>query len=59
MTAMPVVGVATAMTRKTRATAFVVLADGTVHEQRLKGARRVRVAQAEAVRFNALAAAHR
>lgn len=45
--------------RGTRGTAFVVFADGTVHERQASGGPGLRRAQADAVRFNALAAASR
>lgn len=50
------VGLLTALPKKAKATALVVFADGTVHERKLDGNAAVRAAQAEAVRFNALAA---
>lgn len=40
---------------KTRATAFVIFADGSYHENTLDGNAAVRAAQAEAVKFNLLA----
>ena len=43
------------LSKKSKASAFVITPDGTVHERPLKGARAIRAAQAQAVRFNALA----
>jgi len=51
------IGAVPALTRKSRAVAFVVFADGTAHEHPVNGNGPVRRAQAEVVRFNALAAA--
>ncbi|MGO9079915.1 MAG: hypothetical protein ACLQDY_12855 [Streptosporangiaceae bacterium] len=50
------VGALPGLSRKSKATAFVVFADGTLHEHKLDGNAAVRQAQAEAVRFNTLAA---
>jgi hypothetical protein len=51
-------GLLAALSRRgTRGTAFVVFADGTVHEQQVSDEPALRRAQADAVRFNALAAA--
>jgi hypothetical protein len=43
------------LSRKSKAVAFVIGPGGVVHERPLKGARQIREAQAEAVRFNAMA----
>jgi hypothetical protein len=43
------------LSKKAKATAFVVFEDGTVHERKLDGNAAVRGAQADAVKFNALA----
>jgi hypothetical protein len=59
ITVLPVVGLAAALTKKSRATAFIVTANGTVHEQPLQGSKDIARAQAEAVRFNVLAGQHR
>lgn len=45
--------------RGTRGSAFVVFAEGTVHEWQVSDEQALRRAQADAVRFNALAAASR
>jgi hypothetical protein len=50
-------GLLIGLTKKSRASAFVVFADGSVHEQKLKGANMINSAQRDVVRFNALAAA--
>ncbi|MDQ2873684.1 MAG: hypothetical protein M3Y33_02210 [Actinomycetota bacterium] len=42
--------------RKNKAVAFVVFANGTVHERKLDGTTAIRGAQRDAVKFNALAA---
>ena len=47
----------TGLATKTKATAFVIFADGTYHETTLNGNAAVRAAQAEAVKFNLLAGA--
>jgi hypothetical protein len=47
----------TGLATKTKATAFVIFADGTYHEATLNGNAAVRGAQAEAVKFNLLAGA--
>jgi hypothetical protein len=51
------VGLLVGLTKKSKATAFVVFADGTVHERKLDGASMISSAQRDAVRFNALAVA--
>jgi hypothetical protein len=51
------VGLLAALPKKSRATAFVIFADGSLHEHKLNGNSAVRRAQAECVRFN-LAAQH-
>lgn len=48
-----------ALTRKNKASAFVVFADGTVHECKLDGKKAIGRAQRDVVKFNALAAAAR
>jgi hypothetical protein len=53
VTLMPIV----ALSKKDKATAFVVIAHGTVHERRLDGNGPVKRAQSDVVKFNALAAA--
>jgi hypothetical protein len=53
VTLMPLI----ALSKRDTAAAFVVIADGTVHQQKLDGNGPVRKAQAEVVKFNALAAA--
>jgi hypothetical protein len=53
ITLMPVI----ALSKRDTAVAFVVIADGTVHQRKLDGNGPVRKAQAEVVKFNALAAA--
>jgi hypothetical protein len=50
-------GLLIGLTKKSKATAFVVFADGTVHERKLDGASMISSAQRDVVRFNALAAA--
>ena len=50
-------GLLIGLTKKSKATAFVVFADGTVHERKLDGASMISSAQRDAVRFNALAVA--
>ena len=45
------------LSKKSKASAFVIAADGTVHELQITGARQIRDAQSEAVRFNALSQA--
>ena len=47
----------TGLATKTKATAFVIFADGTYHETPLNGNAAVRAAQAEAVKFNLLVGA--
>ena len=47
----------TGLATKTKATAFVIFADGTYHETPLNGNAAVRAAQAEAVKLNLLAGA--
>jgi hypothetical protein len=54
---VPVAGLLIGLTKKSKATAFVVFADGTVHERKLDGASMISSAQRDVVRFNALAAA--
>jgi hypothetical protein len=49
-------GLLLGLTKKSKANAFVVFADGTVHERKLDGASMISSAQRDAVRFNALAA---
>jgi hypothetical protein len=53
----PGVGLLVGLAKKSKATAFVVFADGTLHERKLDGASMISSAQRDAVRFNALAAA--
>ena len=53
----PGAGLLLGFTEKSKASAFVVLADGTVHERKLDGASMISSAQRDAVRFNALSAA--
>lgn len=48
-------GLLAGLATKSKASAFVVFADGTFHETKLDGNAAVRKAQAEAVRFNLLA----
>jgi hypothetical protein len=50
-------GLLIGLTKKSKAVAFVVFADGTVHERKLDGANMIRSAQRDVVKFNALAAA--
>lgn len=50
-------GLLVGLTRKHKASAFVVFADGSVHEKKLDGKSAIGGAQRDAVRFNALAAA--
>jgi hypothetical protein len=50
-------GAVTALSKKSKASAIVAFADGTTHERKLSGNREVRNAQADAVKFNALARA--
>lgn len=50
-------GALVALTRKHKASAFVVFAEGTVHERKLTGKSMISGAQSEVVRFNALAGA--
>ncbi len=54
---VPVAGLLIGLTKKSKATAFVVFTDGTVHERKLDGANMISSAQRDVVRFNALAAA--
>lgn len=51
-------GALVALTRKHKASAFVVFADGAVHERKLTGKSMIGSAQSEVVRFNALADAN-
>lgn len=46
-----------ALTRKNKASAFVVFTDGSVHERKLDGKSAIGGAQRDAVKFNALAGA--
>ncbi|HEX6450959.1 MAG TPA: hypothetical protein VF060_16025 [Trebonia sp.] len=48
-------GLLIGLTRKSKASAFVVFADGTVHERKLDGKSAISAAQRDAVKFNALA----
>jgi hypothetical protein len=50
-------GLLIGLTKKSKATAFVVFADGTVHERKLEGNSMISSAQRDAVKFNALASA--
>jgi hypothetical protein len=50
-------GLIIGLTKKSKATAFVVFAEGSVQERKLDGASMISTAQRDAVRFNALAAA--
>lgn len=50
-------GLVLGLTKKSKATAFVVFPDGTLHERKLDGASAVSSAQRDAVKFNALASA--
>ena len=50
-----VVSIVGAFSKKTNASAFVVTADGELVESKLEGAAQVRKAQAQAIKFNALA----
>ncbi len=50
-------GALVGLSKKAKASAFVVFADGTVHERKLDGNAAVRGAQSDAVKFNALASA--
>ncbi|HEY2238862.1 MAG TPA: hypothetical protein VGI21_08730 [Streptosporangiaceae bacterium] len=52
-------GLLLGLTRKSKASAFVVFADGTVHEHKLSGKTAIGQAQGDAVKLNALAAAAR
>ncbi len=47
-------GLLIGLTRKSKASAFVVFADGTVHERKLDGKSAISAAQRDAVKFNAL-----
>lgn len=49
---LPLLGM---LSKKSKAIAFVVFPDGTVHERKLDGNMAIRAAQSEVVRFNALA----
>jgi hypothetical protein len=51
---LPLLGLAS---KKSKAIAFVVFPDGTVHERKLDGNLAIRAATSEVVRFNALARA--
>ena len=51
VTLMPIV----ALSKKSKAMAFVVFPDGSVYERRLDGNSAVRLAQRDVVKFNALA----
>jgi hypothetical protein len=48
-------GLLIGLTRKSKASAFVVFADGTVHERKLDRKSAISAAQRDAVKFNALA----
>jgi hypothetical protein len=48
-------GLLIGLTRKSKASAFIVFADGTVHERKLNGKSVISSAQRDAVKFNALA----
>jgi hypothetical protein len=48
-------GIVGGLVKKTTATAFVMLADGTLHEQALRSAGEVQQAEKDCMRFNALA----
>jgi hypothetical protein len=50
-------GLLLGFTKKSKATAFVVFPDGTVHERKLDGASAINTAQGDVVKFNAMAAA--
>ncbi|WP_300611058.1 hypothetical protein [Trebonia sp.] len=50
-------GAVAALTRKNKASAFIVFADGTTHEKKLEGKTAIGNAQRAAVRYNAAAAA--
>lgn len=50
------VGLLIGLTKKSKAAAFVLFEDGTVHERKLDGASMISRAQREVVKFNALAA---
>lgn len=50
-------GLLIGLTRKSKASAFVVFADGTAHERKLDGKSAISAAQRDAVKFNALAGA--
>jgi hypothetical protein len=50
-------GLLIGLTRKSKASAFVVFADGSVFERKLGGKSAISAAQGDAVKFNALAAA--
>ncbi len=50
-------GLLIGLTKKSKAAAFVVFPDGTVHERKLKGASAINIAQRDVVKFNAMAAA--
>jgi hypothetical protein len=52
-------GLLIGLTRAAKASAFVVFADGSVHEHKLNGARMIQGAQRDVVKFNALAGAQR
>ena len=51
------VGLIIGLTKKSKAVAFVVFEDGTVHERKLDGPNMISRAQRDVVKFNALAAA--
>jgi hypothetical protein len=51
-------GLLIGLTKKSKAVAFVVFADGTVHERKLDGSSMISNAQRDVVKFNALAAAN-
>lgn len=55
--ALGVLGFAPMLSKKSKALAFVVFSNGTVHERPLDGNMAIRSAQSEAVRFNAMARA--
>jgi len=52
-------GLLIGLTRAAKASAFVVFADGAVHELKLSGTGKIQRAQRDVVKFNALAAAQR
>jgi hypothetical protein len=50
-------GLLLGLTKKSKATAFVVFPDGAVHERKLDGGSAIQSAQRDAVKFNAMAGA--